>query len=77
MFWAIFLPTFGIITFSLLYLLSKRLIDNHPTANPQEVFSDKELADVSYHDIDMLKAIPSRPTHKNYAVIGGSGYLGT
>ncbi|KAF7978498.1 hypothetical protein HWV62_45649 [Athelia sp. TMB] len=38
--------------------------------------SDEELSKVSYEGIDMLKAIPSQPTHKNYVIVGGSGWLG-
>ena len=60
-----------------LILLSRRLRGPHPAANPQPVLSDAQLAKISYNDIDMLKAIPSRPTLENYVVIGGSGYLGT
>ncbi|KAJ6620506.1 hypothetical protein B0H10DRAFT_1791738 [Mycena sp. CBHHK59/15] len=35
-----------------------------------------ELESVSYKDIDMMKAIPP-VTHSGYAVVGGSGFLGT
>jgi hypothetical protein len=59
-----------------LILLSRRLRDPHPAANPQPVLLDVQLAEVSYNDIDMLKAIPSQPTLENYVVIGGSGFLG-
>ncbi|KIM89269.1 hypothetical protein PILCRDRAFT_218982 [Piloderma croceum F 1598] len=59
-----------------LILLSRRLRAAHPAANPQPVLSDVQLGEVSYHDIDMLKAIPSQPTLENYVVIGGSGFLG-
>jgi hypothetical protein len=59
-----------------LILLSRRLRDSHPAANPQPVLLDVQLAEVSYNDIDMLKAIPSQPTLENYVVIGGSGFLG-
>lgn len=76
--WTITLSTFVVVTSLLFfYLLSKRLHGTHPAANPQPILTDGELADVSYNDIDMLKAIPSRPTRENYAVVGGSGYLGT
>ena len=36
-----------------------------------------ELTKVSYNNVNMLDAIPSKPTMANYVVIGGSGYLGT
>jgi len=60
-----------------LALLSRRLHGPHPASNPQSVFSDEELANVAYDDIDMLNAIPSKPTLANYVIVGGSGYLGT
>lgn len=60
-----------------LVLLAKRLTSNHPEAGPRAPFSDDELSNVSYEDIDMLKAIPAEPTHHNYVIVGGSGYLGT
>lgn len=67
----------GGICFFYLRLLSKRLHGTHPAAAPQSPFSEDELDQVSYDDIDMLKAIPSQSTQENYVVIGGSGYLGT
>lgn len=36
----------------------------------------EELDKVSYKDIDMIKVVPPA-THAGYAVIGGSGFLGT
>ncbi|KAJ7471288.1 hypothetical protein B0H11DRAFT_1730365 [Mycena galericulata] len=38
--------------------------------------SAEELENVSYKEIDMLKAVPPA-TQEGYAVIGGSGFLGT
>ncbi|KAF8218265.1 hypothetical protein K438DRAFT_1953084 [Mycena galopus ATCC 62051] len=38
--------------------------------------SAEDFEKVSYKDIDMLKAVPPA-THAGYAVIGGSGFLGT
>jgi hypothetical protein len=68
-----------ILTFTcfFLILLSRKLRGPHPLANPEPVLSDAQLAEVSYNDIDMLKAIPPLPTLENYVVIGGSGFLGT
>lgn len=60
-----------------LVLLAKRLTSNHPEARPRTPLSNDELSNVSYEDIDMLKAIPAKPTHQNYVIVGGSGYLGT
>lgn len=56
--------------------LSSRLHGPHPAAKPHD-FHTEDLAAVSYKDVDMLKIIPSRPTHEGYAVVGGSGFLGT
>lgn len=42
----------------------------HPSSSPEELDS------VSYKEIDMLKAVPPA-THAGYAVVGGSGFLGT
>jgi hypothetical protein len=69
----------GVTSSLFLVFLARRLHGTHPAARPQVTLSDEELANVSYHDIqdDMLKGIPSRPTLGGYAVIGGSGYLGT
>lgn len=64
-------------SFAYLVLLSRRLRSNHSAANPQSALSDDELSKVSYDDIDMLAAIPAQPTLQNYALVGGSGYLGT
>ncbi|KAJ7250508.1 hypothetical protein B0H12DRAFT_1202893 [Mycena haematopus] len=36
----------------------------------------EDLEKVSYQEIDMLKAVPPA-THAGYAVVGGSGFLGT
>lgn len=60
-----------------LFFLSKRLHGPHPASNPQPSLSEQDLDKVGYDDIDMLQAIPAQATHENYAVIGGSGYLGT
>lgn len=60
----------------LLLQLSNRLQGPHPLASPESLTND-ELDKVSYEDINMLKAIPREPTHIGYAVIGGSGFVGT
>ncbi|KAJ7856690.1 hypothetical protein B0H14DRAFT_2752439 [Mycena olivaceomarginata] len=44
--------------------------------NAYESTGVQELETVSYKDIDMLKAVPPA-THAGYAVVGGSGFLGT
>jgi hypothetical protein len=59
-----------------LYLLSVRLTSPHPKAAPKTI-TIAELDNIKYDDIDMLKAIPAHSTNKTYAVIGGSGFLGT
>jgi hypothetical protein len=59
-----------------LYLLSARLTTVHPKAAPRSI-SPEELDNVKYDGIDMLRAIPPHPTNKTYAVIGGSGFVGT
>lgn len=61
----------------LVYLtwLSSRLrgLSNQPETVQ---LTDDYLAGVSYENVDMLKAIPEA-THAGYAIIGGSGFLGT
>ncbi|KAJ6620505.1 hypothetical protein B0H10DRAFT_2163526 [Mycena sp. CBHHK59/15] len=67
-----------------LYRLSVRLRASPASRSSRltaHCFSDlsataDELENVSYKDIDMLKAIPP-VTHSGYAVVGGSGFLGT
>jgi hypothetical protein len=44
--------------------------------NAQGSCSAEELENVSYRDIDMVKVVPPA-THAGYAVVGGSGFLGT
>jgi hypothetical protein len=44
--------------------------------NAQGACSAEELENVSYKDIDMVKVVPPA-THAGYAVVGGSGFLGT
>ncbi|KAF8895442.1 hypothetical protein BD779DRAFT_1499586 [Infundibulicybe gibba] len=60
-----------------LHHLSSRLSNPHPDAQPCLPFTEQQLSDVSYEGIDMLKAIPPKATHSGYAIIGGSGFLGT
>jgi hypothetical protein len=56
--------------------VSRRLRGPHPNRPPPESLSAEELDAVSYSDIDMLKAIPNKPTHEGYAIVGGSGFVG-
>jgi hypothetical protein len=72
MMWYI-LPAFLVIY---LYLLSVRLTSPHPKAEPRSV-SPADLDNVKYNGINMLHGIPAAPTNKTYAVIGGSGFVGT
>lgn len=62
-----------------LYALSKRLRGPSPefAAHGDKASTRDNLADTSYADIDLLKSIPPKPTHVGYAVVGGSGFLGT
>ena len=61
-----------------LYLLSRHLQRRHPLAQPRPPPTAAEYTDAqSYRDIDMLTAIPNTPTHTGYAIIGGSGFLGS
>jgi hypothetical protein len=63
-----------------LYALSKRLQGPSQAfaANPNRAnVTEDDLAGTSYEDIDLLKSIPAEPTHAGYAVVGGSGFLGT
>lgn len=46
-------------------------------SKPQDKLSSEELDNVSYDGIDMLEAIPNKPTHEGYVVVGGSGFLGS
>ena len=57
------------------YFLRERLLNPHPSAKPRNI-SIADLNKISYHEIDMLNAIPRNPTNEGYAVIGGSGFLG-
>ncbi|KAI0050382.1 NAD(P)-binding protein [Auriscalpium vulgare] len=58
--------------------LSYRLRGPHPKSEDKTAtFTKEELDAVSYEDIDMLNAIPREPTHAGYAVIGGSGFVGS
>jgi hypothetical protein len=59
----------------LCYRLRARLLTPHPKANPYRI-STAELENVSYDSIDMLNAIPRKPTNMGYAIIGGSGFVG-
>ncbi|KIJ34540.1 hypothetical protein M422DRAFT_69935 [Sphaerobolus stellatus SS14] len=60
-----------------LYLLARHLRTSHPDAKPRgpPTLQEYELAD-SYRNIDILANAPREPTHKGYAIIGGSGFLG-
>ncbi|KDQ62376.1 hypothetical protein JAAARDRAFT_122067 [Jaapia argillacea MUCL 33604] len=60
-----------------LSLLSRRLRTPHPSSHPELPPNPQELDAVSYAGVDMLKGIPAKPTHAGYAIIGGSGYVGT
>lgn len=71
------LISLSLIAFSYVYFLNKRLHGPHPLAIPAQPLTEEELDAVSYKDIDILKGIPSQPTQEGYAVIGGSGFLGT
>lgn len=71
----ILLPLLGVVFF--LFFLSGRLRGPHPAAKPQVPLSRAQLSKISYEDVDMLKGIPHQATHAGYAIIGGSGFLGT
>jgi hypothetical protein len=61
-----------------LALLSRHLQIRHPLAKPRSPPSLEEYASAgSYREIDLLGTIPQSPTHTGYAIIGGSGFLGT
>ncbi len=60
----------------MLLSLNKRLRGPHPNRPAPEVLSEEELQAVSYDDIDVTGNIPKQPTHKGYAVVGGSGWMG-
>ncbi|KAH7882704.1 hypothetical protein F5I97DRAFT_1907690 [Phlebopus sp. FC_14] len=55
------------------YLLNRRV--NGPEETPPPL-TTAQLDRVSYGDIDLTEAVPPA-THKGYAVVGGSGFLGT
>ncbi|KAI0057813.1 NAD(P)-binding protein [Artomyces pyxidatus] len=58
--------------------LSNRLHGPHPLTEAKvSSFTAEELDSVSYADVDMLNAIPREPTHAGYAVVGGSGFVGS
>lgn len=69
--------TLAVTTALLVYMnrLSIRLrgLSNQPKTAQ---LTDDYLADVSYENVNMLTAIPEA-TYTGYAVIGGSGFLGT
>ena len=65
------------ILIGLLLDLSRRLHGPHPrAAHMNSNYNEDDLDRVSYADIDMLNAIPRKPTHAGYVVIGGSGFVG-
>lgn len=57
--------------------VAERLRGPHALRPPPASLTPEDLDAVSYESIDMLNAIPREATHKGYAVIGGSGYVGT
>lgn len=63
--------------FVYLYKLSNRIRGPHTFTRPNTPLSRDQLAQVVYKNIDLLNAIPTRPTSSGYAVVGGSGFLGT
>ncbi|KAG6918315.1 hypothetical protein DXG01_015173 [Tephrocybe rancida] len=68
------LLSFAVIAY--LYKLARRL--RGPRFPTQPAFSSlTSLDQTAYDNIDPLKSIPSRPTSLGYAVVGGSGFLGT
>jgi hypothetical protein len=60
----------------MIFALSKRLRGPHPNRPAPEVLSEEELKAVRYDHIDVTTGIPKQPTHKGYAIIGGSGWMG-
>ncbi|KAJ7621089.1 hypothetical protein FB45DRAFT_928310 [Roridomyces roridus] len=75
------LPQLGIPILLLYYLfrVARRLRSSSASAASRsgaQNVNELDLDAVSYKDIDMLKAIPP-VTHAGYAIIGGSGFLGT
>jgi hypothetical protein len=66
----------GLVVFTYLYLLNKRLKTPHPDARPLPMPSLEELEKTEYGSIDMLKAVP-KATDVNYVVLGGSGTTGS
>lgn len=56
-----------------LYALSNRLrgIAQAPS------FTEDELAKVSYGSVEIIKSIPPKVPNSGYAIVGGSGFLGT
>ncbi|KAH7927636.1 NAD(P)-binding protein [Leucogyrophana mollusca] len=58
-----------------IYLLHKRVRGSDP-ANPRTSLTPEQLDKVTHEDIDVTQAVPPA-THKGYAIIGGSGFLGT
>ncbi|KAG6866286.1 hypothetical protein C0991_006382 [Blastosporella zonata] len=70
----------GLLFFSLiiyLYKLANRL--QKPLFPTQPAFSIEttDLSQATYDTINLVESIPNRPTSLGYAVIGGSGFLGT
>lgn len=57
--------------------VAERLRGPHALRPPPASLTTEELDAVSYNSIDMLNAMPRAATHKGYAVIGGSEYVGT
>lgn len=76
-------PTMSFVVFGLFILLALGYL--HKLSNrlrgsdnkPRPSLTVDELAEVSYKSIDLLNTIPRDPTRSGYAVIGGSGFLGT
>jgi hypothetical protein len=61
------------IALAYLYKLSLRL-QGSPSASP---LRNQDLAHITHENIDVLESIPTKATHFGYAVVGGSGFLGT
>ncbi|KAI0702274.1 hypothetical protein BC835DRAFT_1404363 [Cytidiella melzeri] len=57
--------------------LTKRLRGPHPNRYPTEILGEDELQAVTYDNIDVANCAPKVPTYQGYAIIGGSGWMGS
>ncbi|KAF7377801.1 3Beta-HSD domain-containing protein [Mycena sanguinolenta] len=69
-------PVFAWYIYRLIVRLRRSPTSRSSRTNAYALGGAEQLDNVSYQEIDMLKTVPPA-THAGYAVVGGSGFLGT